>query len=580
MDNGSCPICLVSIPASSLLEHIVNAHATTKTQKCEQCSKEFELKLDLENHIKEKHSQPEIEEIPPDSSSKENQIPDFQCHNCQVAFLTKKALLMHINTSKCGTTINSIKHKCHNCSKSFTTFGGLRLHKKKCERKNPVSKQIKKAVKTAGIDKDKEGPSKLNCPVCGLKFKSEIQLQKHLTTHYNPKFLGSIFKNEPSKPKVETSGSQNVSISNQDQVSQKENEGSNDELFQCPECEESFSNLDNIKIHFKKSHKLTAKQLGATNLDTYLNKPLKVKSPIEPSKPKIGPKSAYKPLKAKSQIKPSKPKIGPKSAYKPLKAKSQIKPSKPKIEPRSDEEDKPSKANSQIEPSKPKIEPKPDEDEEDKSLKAKSLMEPLKPKIEPKSDEDEDKPLKAKSRIEPSKPEIGPKSKEFEDRPSKAKSPIEPSKPKIGPKSKNIEDKPLKANSPIELLKPKIEPEDEDEIEVVTEVKQVKCDQCDKSFKYRRILENHKIKVHDNRTTFPCSDCDKVFEREIYLQSHRSYFHEVSVKEDIDFQPFYNLSDSEDIVSVTFRCLSCPFSTEDDSEMISHHLETHLTIDE
>ena len=164
--------------------------------------------------------------------------------------------------------------------------------------------------------------------------------------------------------------------------------------------------------------------------------------------------------------------------------------------------------------------------------------------------------------------------------PLKAKSPIEPSKPKIGPKSKNIEDKPLKANSPIELSKPKIEPEDEDEIEVVTEVKQVKCDQCDKSFKYRRILENHKIKVHDNRTTFPCSDCDKVFEREIYLQSHRSYFHEVSVKEDIDFQPFYNLSDSEDIVSVTFRCLSCPFSTEDDSEMISHHLETHLTIDE
>ena len=561
MDNGSCPICLVSVPASSLLEHIVNAHATTKTQKCEQCSKEFELKSDLENHIKEKHSQPEIEEIPPmspDSSSKENQIPDFQCHNCQVAFLTKKALLMHINTSKCGTTINSIKHKCHNCSKSFTTFGGLRLHKKKCERKNPVSKQIKKAVKTAGIDKDKEGPSKLNCPVCGLKFKSEIQVQKHLTTHYNPKFLGSIFKNEPSKPKVETSGYQNVSISSQVQVSRKENEGSNDELFQCTECEESFSNLDNIKIHFKKSHKLTAKQLGATNLDTYLNKPLKARSPIESSKPKIGPKSAYKPLKAKSQIKPSKP----------------------KIEPKPDEEDKPSKANSQIEPSKPKIEPKPDEDEEDKSLKAKSLIEPLKPKIEPKSDEDEDKPLKAKSRIEQSKPEIGPKSKKIEDKPLKAKSPIEPSKPKIGPKSKKIEDKPLKANSPFELSKPKIEPEDEDEIEVVTEVKQVKCDQCDKSFKYRRILENHKIKVHDNRTTFPCSDCDKVFEREIYLQSHRSYFHEVSIKEDVDFQPFYNLSDSEDIVSVTFRCLSCPFSTEDDSEMISHHLETHLTIDE
>ena len=73
MDNGSCPICLVSVPASSLLEHIVNAHATTKTQKCEQCSKEFELKSDLENHIKEKHSQPEIEEIPMILETQSNQ---------------------------------------------------------------------------------------------------------------------------------------------------------------------------------------------------------------------------------------------------------------------------------------------------------------------------------------------------------------------------------------------------------------------------------------------------------------------------------------------------------------------------
>ena len=466
MDLGPCPICLVPCPIADLVEHIVHAHAATKKQKCEKCTKEFELKSDLENHIKEKHSQPEIveiEEIPqtksPDDSSKENKIPDFVCQNCRGTFLSNKSLSMHMNTSKCGTVTNSIKHNCHNCSKSFKTFGGLKIHKKKCERKHPLSKQIKKAVKKVGTEKDKEGLSPLICPICDLKFKSEIQVQKHLTIHYDPKFLGSVFKIEPSKPKVEpkrdegqltqtssdvhdqpsTSRSQTVSISNQDQVSQKEIEGSIDEVFQCPECEEPFSTLDTLKLHFKKSHKLPSKQLGASNLDRYLNKPLKPKSPVKLSISEVS------------------------------------------------NEDKHQIHNL------------------DKVHQAPDADEPSKPKVEPKANEDE--------------------------------------------------------------------------IEVVTEVKQVKCDQCDKSFKYRRILENHKIKVHDNRKTFPCADCDKVFDREIYLQSHRSYLHETTIKEDIDFKPIYIRSDSEDIVSVTFRCLSCPFSTEHDSEMINHHIETHLTIE-
>ena len=78
-----------------------------------------------------------------------------------------------------------------------------------------------------------------------------------------------------------------------------------------------------------------------------------------------------------------------------------------------------------------------------------------------------------------------------------------------------------------------------------------------------------------DQKTFFCADCNKEFEREIYLQSHRSYLHENNVQEDINHKPFYHYTVSEDIISVTFRCQICPFSTEDDSEMISHHMETH-----
>ena len=136
------------------------------------------------------------------------------------------------------------------------------------------------------------------------------RLREAMKMDYGPKFLGSVFKIEPSKPKEEsktdegqltqtsgdvhdqpfqasTSGSQTVSISNQDQISRKEIEGSIDEVFQCPECEEPFSTLDTLKLHFKKSHKLTSKQLGASNLDTYQSKPLKAKSPVKLSIPEV-----------------------------------------------------------------------------------------------------------------------------------------------------------------------------------------------------------------------------------------------------------------------------------------------------
>ena len=313
-----CPFCPKVLPMIDLPEHIAEAHATTKKYNCDKCDEEFESKTSLEKHTNEKHNievfepkvfEPEvvlIEQSPVKSpeSDKENVVP---------------------------IKANPVLHKCHTCPKSFKTFGSLKLHKKKCERKNPIAKQIKKAVKNAPqkIDKGQEKLSTQNCPICDLHFKSAIQVQKHLTTHYSKKYLTDLFDTQ------------------------------------------------------------------------------------------------------KAQI--------------------------------------------------------------------------------------EEKP-KEETKI--------------------------------------------------------------DDIEVVTEVKQVKCDQCDKSFKYRRTLENHKIKVHEKHPGgFACEDCDKVFDREIYLQSHRSYFHE-KIKEDIDIKHLYNPADFEDIVSVKFSCQNCPFSTGNDYEMITHHIETHLEIEE
>ena len=110
------------------------------------------------------------------------------------------------------------------------------------------------------------------------KLNFKVEIHENEIEGQLPQISGDVH-NESFQPS--TSGSQTVSISSQDQVSQKENnEGSIDEMFQCPECEKLFSTLDELKLHFKKSHKLTFKKLSASTLDKYLNKPLKARCPV------------------------------------------------------------------------------------------------------------------------------------------------------------------------------------------------------------------------------------------------------------------------------------------------------------
>ena len=79
----------------------------------------------------------------------------------------------------------------------------------------------------------------------------------------------------------------------------------------------------------------------------------------------------------------------------------------------------------------------------------------------------------------------------------------------------------------------------------------------------------------DAKVVFRCEICNEEFDREILLQSHQNFFHNT---EEINHN-VYNPFDFENIVSVTFNCQNCDFTTEKDSEMIEHHIQTHFDIE-
>ena len=63
--------------------------------------------------------------------------------------------------------------------------------------------------------------------------------------------------------------------------------------------------------------------------------------------------------------------------------------------------------------------------------------------------------------------------------------------------------------------------------------KDVKCDQCEKSFNYKRLLTKHKNTVHSDETRFRCNACEKSFKYAGSLKDHICQIDKLLMKNDI-----------------------------------------------
>ncbi|CAB3258305.1 unnamed protein product [Arctia plantaginis] len=65
----------------------------------------------------------------------------------------------------------------------------------------------------------------------------------------------------------------------------------------------------------------------------------------------------------------------------------------------------------------------------------------------------------------------------------------------------------------------------------------VQCTECEKSFRHRAGLMNHRLAVHEFQNAFPCTVCDKVFRWKTSLKRHLQK-HEAKNKSNVPAEPF------------------------------------------
>ena len=73
--------------------HVVAKHTSVQKYQYGKCFKIFQTSANFEAH-KTEHSEPEV--LGKDNSNEENRDPNFQCENCDEAFLTKTLRQNHL----------------------------------------------------------------------------------------------------------------------------------------------------------------------------------------------------------------------------------------------------------------------------------------------------------------------------------------------------------------------------------------------------------------------------------------------------------------------------------------------------
>ncbi|XP_077403704.1 PR domain zinc finger protein 15 isoform X2 [Vanacampus margaritifer] len=194
-----CSLCNKVFQNSSNLNRHIRSHGD-KLFKCDECDKLFSRKESLKQHISYKHSKNK-----PDLEYK------YKCNTCDKSFRLENALQFH----NCRTDDKTFQ--CDICSRFFSTNSNLSKHKKKhgeklysCEicskmfyRKDVMQehhrrhgigpKHMKKEeLETNGEEATKYRKEPSPCPICGKVFSCRSNMNKHLLTHGDKKYICEI----------------------------------------------------------------------------------------------------------------------------------------------------------------------------------------------------------------------------------------------------------------------------------------------------------------------------------------------------------------------------------------------------
>ncbi|XP_071177356.1 zinc finger protein 493-like [Mytilus edulis] len=204
--NTECSICQKTFCDKPSLRRHYRTHSNCQLYECQICSKSFSRSDTYKNHLRI-HKEPE-----------------FKCTKCNRHYHTKQSLTKHGYTCDESSTENTEKQEdskdqnftCTNCNRHFNTKQLLTKHAENCNESSTKNTEDQEDSKTS-VKKKRVRLSlsgEWQCLKCNLRFTSELFLQNHLDEH-------KIFDNMNTEEK------------------------------QCPECSKTFSDIKNLKRHYR-----------------------------------------------------------------------------------------------------------------------------------------------------------------------------------------------------------------------------------------------------------------------------------------------------------------------------------------
>ena len=254
-----CDICCKMFYNLSQLRSHMEQHSTNK-HVCEHCSGKFASSKTLREHIKFKHTDPDVlptctvchktfstpQNLKSHFSRVHMQERNFVCNTCGKGFFEKAQLETHLSSHESVTT----NLECNVCHLKFKNKKTLYYHKKRShnpENKIHICYQCGKSYADShhlNRHMESHGQKSSFCKICGKSFQSEQKVKAHVRKVHE-KWRKSH------------------------EMSQK-----------CVECNKTFVNFGSMKRHLKEIHKMTT---------TEANSVLVEKFHLDPKKHKMNP---------------------------------------------------------------------------------------------------------------------------------------------------------------------------------------------------------------------------------------------------------------------------------------------------
>ncbi|VDI59839.1 Hypothetical predicted protein [Mytilus galloprovincialis] len=212
----TCKICKRVMQGNeSLKTHCFTHEAFNKLHPvCQACDRIFDNHQALEDHIGEHEKL-------------------YSCHTCQVKFVSKLALIQHLNW------VHKEMYSCPRCDKTFTSSKDLSNHLEECfDEKALVTRGGMKHLTEDWIGIKEDGRVTFKCRSCKDVFETVEEYNKHMLQHKS-KFVQKL--NEKLEKSMSTE--------------KTSNEVSDDKSITCELCNKIFETPIHLEKHRKNKHK-------------------------------------------------------------------------------------------------------------------------------------------------------------------------------------------------------------------------------------------------------------------------------------------------------------------------------------